>query len=77
MQQVFLDEDIIARARLAAAREGFATVEAFIAAAIAERPSRPNRDQFRQRVAGLRERLHQARLTELEILADFERFRRL
>ena len=75
MPQIRIDEDLCARARDAAEREGFETLEAFVAAAITERVDRPKRAQFREAAHRLRERMAEAGLSEEAVLAEFENFR--
>jgi hypothetical protein len=75
MPQIVIDEDPCARAREAAEREGFETLEAFVTAAITERVGRPKRVRFQEAARRLRERAVEAGLSEKAILAEFERFR--
>jgi hypothetical protein len=56
-------------------REGFRTVDEFVAAAVTERVMRPQRRRFLELAGQLRERMADVGLTEEELLADFEQWR--
>jgi hypothetical protein len=75
MQQIALDEALLARARALAEQEGYTTVEAFVADAVAERLRRSGRQRFLASALRRRERLLAAGTSEEEVLEDFERFR--
>ena len=77
MTEIRIDDDLCACARKAAEREGYASLEAFVTAAIAERVQRPKRRSFLEAAHRLRERLAAEGLSEEEILAEFERSREL
>jgi hypothetical protein len=75
MKPIQLDEDLLSRAREAAQREGFGTVDEFVAAAVTEWVMRPQRRRFLELAGQLRERVVEGGLTEGELLADFDQWR--
>jgi Arc/MetJ-type ribon-helix-helix transcriptional regulator len=75
MQQITIEEDLLAQAHAAAEQEGYSSVDDFVASAIQERLGRFRKERFLQASQRIRKGLHASGLTEEQVPADFEQFR--